>query len=88
MSDMKETFYVAMRKKDAQYVVEGTVEDVCKDCGDTVVIDKKLHDMAGEMSGILCVPCVTEETGLNVRQLFALNADRMMKLLEERFGDS
>lgn len=86
MSDLEETYYVAMRKKDARMVVEGTVDDVCMHCGDTVVIDKRMYDMAGDMKGILCIPCVQEETGLTLLEIFSINQEHMMKLLNERFG--
>lgn len=87
MSEVNETYYIAMRKKDAGYVVKGTVDSTCSHCGDTVVIDKVLYDMAGEMKGILCVPCIEEATGLTLVQLFQHNHDHMMRLLNERFGN-
>lgn len=87
MTEISETYYVALRKKDAKVVVEGTVDETCSQCGDTVVIDKKLYDMAGEMKGIVCVPCVCEATGLTLGELFAMNHEHIMKLLIERFGD-
>jgi len=87
MSDIGETYYVAMRKKDAKMVIAGTVDAICAHCCDTVVIDKKMYELAGDMKAILCIPCVSEETGLTVMQLFALNHEHMMKLIHERFDD-
>lgn len=56
-------------------------------CHDTVVIDPKMLDLVKDMRGIVCIPCVEEETGLTLMELFALNEEHMMKLLIERFGN-
>ena len=84
---LKQSYYLAARVIDMPKPDFASVIRECCQCGSEVFIHVRLIRIAKKSRGIICVPCMQEDTGKPVHQLVTDNVQNTIDVLRQEIDE-